>query len=376
VHSCPSVCCSLNEALDDEDPIDRNSSKEALPSMAKDIPFGGNYWLLGSTRRKAHGMTVASTALKRRPYRRRGLVAEMIVLYDPCFLFHDQRSLLMTRRHSFHQLDVFTGTPYKGNPLAVVHDAQKMSDEEMASFARWTNLSETTFLMPPHHPDADYRVRIFTPAGELPFAGHPTLGSCHAWLAAGGAPRQSATVVQECGIGLVRIRRDGSRLAFAAPPLRRSGPLDPGSLQRICMALGLSGEDIVSHQWVDNGPGWCALMLHSAQQVLAVRPDWTALGDFKVGIVGPHAQGSDSDFEVRAFVPSLGIREDPVTGSLNAGLAQWLIGAGLAADSYVVRQGSALGRAGKVFLDRLGDDIWVGGEVVRCIEGTVEFPAD
>jgi PhzF family phenazine biosynthesis protein len=319
-------------------------------------------------------VTRANIALKYRPHKQWRLVRETVSLYDPSSSSTIKRPSLMIRRHPFHQVDVFTDTRYKGNPLAVVHDAQELSDEQMASFARWTNLSETTFLMPAQHPDADYRVRIFTPGGELPFAGHPTLGSCHAWLAAGGVPRQSDAVVQECGVGLVRIRRDGTRLAFAAPPLRRTGPLDPASLQRISKALALSDENIAAHQWVDNGPGWCALMLQSAEQVLAVRPDWTALGDFKLGLIGPQPQGSDSDFEVRAFVPSLGVREDPVTGSLNAGLAQWLIGAGWAPDSYVVRQGSALGRAGTVFLDRLGDDIWVGGEVVRCIEGTVEFP--
>lgn len=281
----------------------------------------------------------------------------------------------MHNRHAFHQLDVFTDTPYKGNPLAVVHDAQDLSDEQMASFARWTNLSETTFLLPPTDPGADYRVRIFTPGGELPFAGHPTLGSCAAWLWAGGRPRQSDMVVQECGVGLVRLRRTGTRLAFAAPPLRRSGPLDPASLQQIRQALGLADDDIVAHQWVDNGPGWCAVMLRSAEQVLAVQPDFAALGNFRLGVAAPQLAGADTDYEVRVFVPSLGVPEDPVTGSLNAGLAQWLIGTKRAADNYVVRQGTVLGRAGKVFIERVGEDIWVGGEVVGCIEGMVEFPA-
>jgi PhzF family phenazine biosynthesis protein len=280
----------------------------------------------------------------------------------------------MVNSRKFHQLDVFTDTPYKGNPLAVVHDAQGLSDEQMASFARWTNLSETTFLLPPTDAAADYRVRIFTPGSELPFAGHPTLGSCSAWLRAGGVARQGDTIVQECGVGLVSIRRDGERLAFAAPPLRRTGPVDQTSLEQIARALGLADDEIVAHQWVDNGPGWCALMLDSAERVLSVRPDMAALGDFRVGIVAPQPAGSDTDFEVRVFVPSFGIPEDPVTGSLNAGLGQWLIGAGMAADSYVATQGTALGRAGKVFIDRIGDDIWVGGEVVRCIEGTVDFP--
>jgi PhzF family phenazine biosynthesis protein len=257
----------------------------------------------------------------------------------------------------------------------VVHAAQDLSDEQMASFARWTNLSETTFLLPPADPGADYRVRIFTPGGELPFAGHPTLGSCSAWLKAGGRPRQGGMIVQECGVGLVRIRRSDTRLAFAAPPLRRSGPLDSSSLRQIQQALGLGDQDIVAHQWVDNGPGWCAVMLRSAEQVLALRPDFAALGDFRLGVAAPQLAGADTDYEVRVFVPSLGVPEDPVTGSLNAGLAQWLIGTGSAADNYVVRQGTAMGRAGKVFVERIGDDIWIGGEVVGCIEGIVEFPS-
>lgn len=282
----------------------------------------------------------------------------------------------MPQPRRFHQLDVFTDTPYLGNPLAVVHDAQGLSDARMAAFARWTNLSETTFLLPPTDPQADYRVRIFTPGGELPFAGHPTLGSCHAWLTEGGAPRSPDTIVQQCGVGLVRIRRDGPRLAFAAPPLRRTGPVDDALLARISAALGLRKSEILAHQWVDNGPGWCAAMLGSAERVLAIRPDWAALGDVKLGLIGPQPAGSDTDFEVRAFVPTLGVPEDPVTGSLNAGLAQWLMGAGLAASNYTVRQGTALGRAGKVFLDRIGNDIWVGGQVADCIAGTVAFPED
>jgi PhzF family phenazine biosynthesis protein len=235
----------------------------------------------------------------------------------------------MTARR-FHQLDVFTAVPLRGNPLAVVHAAEGLDDERLAAFARWTNLSETTFLLPPTDPAADYRVRIFTPGGELPFAGHPTLGSCHAWLAAGGVPKQPGTVVQECGVGLVRIRRDGTRLAFAAPPLRRTGPLDAALLERIVRALGVPAGDVLHHQWVDNGPGWCAVMLRSGAQVRAVRPDWAALGDVKLGLVGAQSAGEPTQFEVRAFVPGLGVPEDPVTGSLNAGLAQWLIGAGLA----------------------------------------------
>ncbi|MDP1899500.1 MAG: PhzF family phenazine biosynthesis protein [Rubrivivax sp.] len=275
----------------------------------------------------------------------------------------------MKRR--FHQLDVFSAVPLKGNPLAVVHDAQGLGDDTLAAFARWTNLSETTFLLPPTDPAADYRVRIFTPGGELPFAGHPTLGSCHAWLAAGGVPREEGGVVQECGVGLVHIRRGGTRLAFAAPPLRRTGPLDEPLVQRIATALGVAREDVLQHQWVDNGPGWCAVMLRSAAQVLAVQPDWKRLGELKLGLIGAQPPGQDTQFEVRAFVPAMGVPEDPVTGSLNAGLAQWLTGAGLAPPAYVAAQGAALGRAGRVHVQREGDAVWIGGDVAGCIEGTV-----
>jgi PhzF family phenazine biosynthesis protein len=275
----------------------------------------------------------------------------------------------MNRR--FYQLDVFSAQPLKGNPLAVVHDAAGLTEATMAGFARWTNLSETTFLLPPADAAADYHVRIFTPGGELPFAGHPTLGSCAAWLAAGGRPKQDGLVVQQCGVGLVRIRRDGARLAFAAPPLKRSGPLDEALLARIAAGLGLARESIVNHQWVDNGPGWCAVMLASAAEVLAVKPDWARLGGIKLGLVAPQPAGADTQFEVRAFVPTLGVPEDPVTGSLNAGLAQWLIGAGLAPRQYVAAQGAALGRAGRVHVQHDGTDCWIGGEVAFCIEGQV-----
>ncbi len=276
----------------------------------------------------------------------------------------------MTARR-FHQLDVFSAAPLLGNPLAVVHDAQGLSDEAMAAFARWTNLSETTFLLPPTTDGADYRVRIFTPTEELPFAGHPTLGSATAWLLGGGAPRDRDFIVQECGIGLVRLRRDGTRLAFAAPPLRKTGPLDEALIAKIVRVLGVARPDIVNHQWVDNGPGFCAVMLTSAAQVLALEPDYAAMGDLKLGVIGPRAPGGETAFEVRCFIPISGINEDPVTGSLNAGLAAWMIGAGLAPDSYVVAQGTALRRAGRVFIDRDGDDIWIGGDSAVCIAGDV-----
>lgn len=279
----------------------------------------------------------------------------------------------MTRR--FHQLDVFTNTPLLGNPLAVVHDADGLDDATMQACARWTNLSETTFLLTPTQAGADYRVRIFTPGGELPFAGHPTLGSCRAWLEAGGRPRAEGEVVQECGVGLVRIRRDGSRLAFAAPPLRRTGPLDGELVARIAAGIGVAVHEIRHHQWVDNGPGWCAVMLPSAERVLSLTPDFSVIRDVKLGVVGPLAEGHDAAFEVRAFVPSLGVPEDPVTGSLNAGLAQWLIGAGLAPQRYVAAQGTARQRAGRVYVERLGDDTWIGGDVAMVIDGTVTIDA-
>ena len=278
----------------------------------------------------------------------------------------------MQRR--FHQLDVFSAVPLKGNPLAVVHDGQGLSEYTMAAFARWTNLSETTFLLPPTDPAADYRVRIFTPGGELPFAGHPTLGSGHAWLAAGGVPKTPGSVVQECGVGLVRLRRTAGRLAFAAPPLRRSGPLDEALVQRIAAGLGVARADVLHHQWVDNGPGWCAVMLTSAEQVLAAKPDAGKLGPLKLGMVGAHAPGGPCAFEVRALFPMPGaLIEDPVTGSLNASVAQWLIGAGLAPASYVAGQGAALGRDGRVHVQQQGNTIWIGGDVVACIEGRIEL---
>jgi PhzF family phenazine biosynthesis protein len=274
------------------------------------------------------------------------------------------------RKFRFVEVNVFSTDPLRGNPLAVVHAAEGLSEARMAELARWTNLSETTFLLPPRNPDADYYVRIFTPGGELPFAGHPTLGSCHAWLAAGGRPRQPGLVVQECGVGLVQVRRDGPRLEFAAPPVRRSGPLEADVRAKIARALGIEQSDIVQHQWVDNGPGWCAVMLRSARQALALKPDWQALGPLKLGVVAPQEAGHDAAFEVRAFIGGGGY-EDPVTGSLNASLAQWLIGAGLAKPSYVAAQGTALQRAGRVYLRKDAENIWVGGDVTEVVSGAV-----
>ena len=271
---------------------------------------------------------------------------------------------------TFTQVDVFTDTPLLGNPLAVVHDAQGLSEAQMAAFARWTNLSETTFLLPPTDPAADYRVRIFTPHRELPFAGHPTLGSCHAWLAAGGIARGAGEVVQQCAAGLIRVRRSGGqRLAFAAPPCLRSGPLEDELLNRITAALGLPRADVIAHQWVDNGPGWCAIRLASAQAVLAVQPDWAALADIKLGLVGPHAAGVDAQFEVRALIGEGPGYEDPVTGSLNASLAQWLIASGAAPATYTAAQGTRLDRRGRVFIECVDGQVWVGGHSVSCIRG-------
>jgi PhzF family phenazine biosynthesis protein len=272
----------------------------------------------------------------------------------------------------FAQVNVFSADALNGNPLAVVHAAEGLDEARMAALARWTNLSETTFLLPPTDRRADYHVRIFTPGGELPFAGHPTLGSCHSWLAAGGKPHKPDLVVQQCGVGLVRVRCDGSRLEFAAPPLRRTGPLEPDVQAKIAKALTLASSDIVHHQWVDNGPGWCAVMLRSARQVLSLKPDWVSLDPLKLGVVGPHDAAHDAAFEVRAFVGGGGY-EDPVTGSLNASLAQWLIGSGLAGSSYVAAQGTALQRAGRVHLRKDTEGVWVGGDVVDVIHGEVNL---
>ena len=273
----------------------------------------------------------------------------------------------------FTQVDVFTDTPLKGNPLAVVHDADGLSDAQMQDFARWTNLSETTFLLAATDAAADYRVRIFTPGAELPFAGHPTLGSCHAWLERGGVPRLAGEVVQECGVGLVRIRRDGERSAFAAPALR-TRPVDEALLAQVLAALGLARSAVRQAQWLDNGPHWLALLLDTAAAVLAIEPDHAALkGLAKIGVMGPHAAHAECQFEVRAFAASVGVPEDPVTGSLNASLAQWLMGAGLAPQHYVAAQGTRLGRAGRVHLKQEQGTACVGGSSVTCIRGRVSL---
>ena len=280
----------------------------------------------------------------------------------------------MTQLRRFAQVDVFTAEPLKGNPLAVVIDAAGLTDAEMAAFARWTNLSETTFLLPPTTDAADYRVRIFTPGGELPFAGHPTLGSAQVWLASGGDPRKPGQLVQECAIGLVRIQREGGRLAFAAPPLKRSGPVEDAALrEQVLRSLRLGAGQLLDLVWVDNGPGWMAARLPDAATVLGLQPDFIAMKGLKLGVVGAHPPGSEAEFEVRAFVPTLGVPEDPVTGSLNAGLAIWLQGAGLAPESYVAAQGAALGRAGRVHVRREAEATWIGGDVTPLIHGQVRL---
>jgi PhzF family phenazine biosynthesis protein len=274
-------------------------------------------------------------------------------------------------RFDFTQVDVFTDRPLLGNPLAVVHDADPLDEARMQAFARWTNLSETTFLLRPTDPAADYRVRIFTPGGELPFAGHPTLGSCHAWRERGGREQTPGLVVQQCEVGRVRIRIEADRTAFAAPALRREA-VDAALLDRVLPALGLVAADVVASQWLDNGPRWLGLLLRDAATVLRIEPDHVALAPLaKVGVVGPHPAGSDAQFEVRAFAAGVGVPEDPVTGSLNAGLGQWLIGDGLAPEAYVAAQGTRLGRAGRVHVGREGDAVWVGGSSVSVVRGEV-----
>jgi PhzF family phenazine biosynthesis protein len=273
---------------------------------------------------------------------------------------------------SFTQVDVFTTTPYRGNPVAVVLDGAGLSSEQMQQFARWTNLSETTFVVPSTAADADYQVRIFTPVAELPFAGHPTLGTCHAWLTAGGAPRHPDVIVQQCAAGLITLRRTANGLAFAAPPLVRSGRVEESLVARIASLLGIGRNEILDAEWVDNGPGWVAVLLTSAEAVLALRPGYI---DLDLGVVGPYPQGSPYAFEVRAFFPKDGsTAEDPVTGSLNASLAQWLLRTGRATAPYVASQGTVLGRSGRVHISRDADDtIWVGGGTVSCIAGRVEL---
>ena len=304
----------------------------------------------------------------------------------------------MNSARPFAQIDVFSSMPGYGNPVAVVLDGKGLDEAAMQRFARWTNLSETTFVLPPSDPAADYALRIFTPGGELPFAGHPTLGSCFAWLAAGGQAKSPEQVVQECAKGLVRIRRDGGRLAFAAPASERSEP-SRVVLALAVEALGIEPGQVLRAQLLDNGPVWLGLQLDSADTVLLLEPDQAKLSalDLKVGVLGTYQaetemplisrssrearafvgaadRGEVPQVEVRAFAAPIGVAEDPVTGSLNASLAQWLIEEGELPTSYVASQGTALGREGRVHVHRGTDgQVWVGGQCVRCIVGTVEI---
>ncbi|TDO33942.1 PhzF family phenazine biosynthesis protein [Kribbella sp. VKM Ac-2527] len=277
-----------------------------------------------------------------------------------------------SREREFVQVDVFSRIPYLGNPVAVVLDAEGVTDEEMQRLARWTNLSETTFVLPPTTPNADYRLRIFTPGGELPFAGHPTLGSAHAWLEAGGAPRNAGVVVQECAAGLIDVRRGDDTLSFGAPPTIRTGPLDESYVDEVAKAFGIDRERVLAHQWVDNGPGWAVVQLATAEEVLALEPDLSAIPDAMIGAIGAYPDGADHAFELRTFAPGVGVPEDPVCGSMNASTAQWLTSNGTAPASYQVSQGARVGRAGIITITADSDgQIWVGGATTTYIRGTI-----
>ncbi len=272
----------------------------------------------------------------------------------------------------FEQVDVFSEQPFKGNAVAMVIGADRLSSQQMLEFAAWTQLSETTFLLRPTVAEADYRVRIFTPLRELPFAGHPTLGSCQVWLNQGGG-NAADEIVQECLAGLIRIRRKGALLSFAAPPLLRGGAVEDEVLRRIESGLGLSPGQVLGSQWVDNGPGWVAVRLATRDEVLAIRPDYAKLDGLNVGVVAPwQGPQAEADVEVRAFMGEE-LNEDPVTGSLNASLAQWLIGTGVMPGRYTASQGTALGRRGRISVEQIGGDIWIGGEVQPGMSGQVVF---
>jgi PhzF family phenazine biosynthesis protein len=277
--------------------------------------------------------------------------------------------------HDFQLVDVFGSGPFSGNPLAVVHDADGLDSDEMQTIARWLNLSETTFLLPPTSPEADYRVRIFTLQRELPFAGHPTLGSCHAWLAAGGTSQQRGRIVQECPAGLVPLRHDASGLAFAAPPLLRDGPVEEARIAELAEVLRIDRSQIVEARWADNGPGWIGVLMESAEAVLALEPARHHRERVDVGVVGPYPDGSEVAFELRVFFSDHhgGLLEDPVTGSFNASAAQWLLGSGRAQSPYVAAQGTRLGRRGRIRVDREGETIWIGGRAETFFSGRTHF---
>ncbi|MFD7794732.1 PhzF family phenazine biosynthesis protein [Streptomyces sp. NPDC059759] len=270
------------------------------------------------------------------------------------------------------QIDVFSSRPYGGNPVAVVLDGTDLSDEDMQRVARWTNLSETTFVLPATAPEADYQLRIFTPRSELPFAGHPTLGSARAWLVNGGTPRRTGRIVQECGAGLVPVRLGNDRLAFAAPPRLRDGTVDEAYLTRLVAAFGITREQVVAHQWVDNGPGWAVLQLASAHEVLALEPDLSLIPGAMVGAIGAHPEGSSHHFELRTFAPGAGVPEDPACGSMNAAVGQWLTATGAAPLSYRVSQGGRLGHAASIEISAEPDGtVWVSGATTVCIQGSI-----
>ena len=277
--------------------------------------------------------------------------------------------------YAFRQVDVFSSQPFRGNPLAVVIGADALSDEQMVLFSKWTNLSETSFLLEPTDPAADYRVRIFSLGDELPFAGHPTLGTCHAWLASGGRPK-ATEIVQQCGVGLVQLRGRIGRLAFEAPPLRQNMAIAPDLLGRLCRGLGLAEGEIVASRQLDGGLPIAALMIGSRERLLSLKPDWTKMGVDAVGLIAPWSmpgQAGQPDFEVRVFDSTLSAGEDPVTGSFNAAVARWLIGASMAPEHYVVSQGTALGRAGRVYIDHEERRTWIGGDISDRVIGRLAF---
>ncbi len=279
----------------------------------------------------------------------------------------------MSRR--FQLVDVFNDSPFSGNPLAVVLDADDLNTDAMQQITRWLNLSETAFILAPHSAEADYRVRIFTPNRELPFAGHPTLGSCHAWVSSGGTPRKNSQIIQECGAGLISIRRDAA-YAFAAPPLLREGPVDESKIRELAEFLRIERSTIVDAQWADNGPGWVVVLLASAAEVLALEPAPAHPGGLDLGVVGPYPSGGPAAFELRAlFSDQQGaIREDPVTGSLNASVAQWLLRTGRATAPYTASQGTCLGRTGRIFISQDSQGtVWVGGKTATLFSGTCAF---
>jgi PhzF family phenazine biosynthesis protein len=277
-------------------------------------------------------------------------------------------------QHRFSQVDVFASDGFSGNPVAVVHDAGGITTEQMLKITAWTNLSEATFLLPPEDDAADYLVRIFCPGRELPFAGHPTLGTCAAWLAAGGRPKNADHIVQQCGAGLISIRGTDGRLAFAAPPMIRTGPIEPGLLAERQRQLELDAGDVVASAWIDNGPGWMGFLLESAEAVLDVGLPTEMTPGFDVGLIGPHSNGNECAIEVRGlFADDVGqVREDPVTGSLNASAAQWLTGLGKIATPYVAAQGTAIGRRGRIHVDEAQGDLWIGGDTTVTISGTID----